>query len=127
MRRERGELVRVRLEGQTRQLCYLRRRALAEFRMRVEPCADRRAAYSQIIESGEDDSEPFYIALDKAGPAGHLLPDSQGRCVLQVCARDLDRGARRLAFASIASGGCEGWGRSVFVCSAGGRWIAVGN
>src|ERR1051325_3615337 len=69
MRRQRGELVRGRLEGQTRQLSYPGRRARAEFWMRVESSADSRAADRQVIESRQDESEPFYVALYEAGPA----------------------------------------------------------
>src|SRR5256714_355185 len=87
---ERRELVRVRLEGQARQLGYLRGGALSELRVRVESRADGGAADGEVVESGQSHLQTLDVAFEQGGPAPELLADREGRRVLQVRAPDLD-------------------------------------
>src|SRR5256714_11848314 len=90
VRRQSRELVRVRLEGEARQLGYLRGGALGELRVRVESRADGGAADGEVVESGQSHLQTLDVAFEQGGPAPELLADRERRRVLQVRAPDLD-------------------------------------
>src|ERR1700730_760032 len=76
-------------EGKSRKLPNLLRRALGEFRMRVQTRTHRGSTDGQVVESVERKLQAFDVALQQAGPATELLSKSQGHGILQVGASDL--------------------------------------
>jgi hypothetical protein len=105
----------------------LRRRALGELRVRVQPGADRRAAERQL-------PQPRQRCLDRArcrGRAGRrtreLLPERQRHGVLQVRAADLDDVANSFAFAPARRAGAHAGISRCLDLLAAAMCMAVGN
>ncbi len=102
VRRQGLELVRRRREGQGGELEHLGGEPLGEFRMGVEPGADRRAALRERVEARQGRLDPGDAELDLRRVAGEFLPERDRGRVLQVRAADLDDVGEGLAFASRA-------------------------
>ena len=94
VRRQRGELVAVRTEGETREFCDLPGGAFGEFRMRVEPRSHGGAADRQIIKPIQRLFQSLDVALQQTRPAAELLSDGERHGILQVRAADLHDGIK---------------------------------
>jgi len=78
----------MRAEGKSGQFGDLFGSALGEFRMCIQPRADRGTADGQIVESLEHLLKPGDVAIKQAGPPAEFLPNGQGNGVLQVGTAD---------------------------------------
>src|ERR1700722_7777223 len=74
----------MRAEGKSGELGNLGGRALPKFRMRIQASPDGGAADGQIVETVERKLEALDIALQQAGPAAKLLPESERHGILQM-------------------------------------------
>ncbi|TMQ74903.1 hypothetical protein ACCUM_2477 [Candidatus Accumulibacter phosphatis] len=88
--RQRGELVGRAVKRQPAAASEFGRHAGAEFRVRVQPGADRRTADGERIERRQRAVEQRVDVLELRDVARELLAERQGRRVLQVRAADLD-------------------------------------
>src|SRR6185437_17014233 len=95
MRREGGELIRMRAERQARQFRNFCGGPLREFGVRIEARADRGAANRKVVKSIKGQPQPLDIAVQKRYPARYLLPDGERCSVLQVCTADLHDAGKR--------------------------------
>ena len=88
----------MRLEWQAGQFGDLFGGAFGEFRMSVQPCAHRGAADGEIVKPFGGHLEALDVALQKACPAGKLLPHGERSGVLQVGAANLHNILKFLCF-----------------------------
>ncbi len=90
VRGKRGELVRIRGEGQAGQLGDFLGGAFAEFRMRVEPGSDRGSADGEGHDPGHRGLDASHVGVEQGNVAGEFLPERDRGCVLQMGASDFD-------------------------------------
>ncbi len=105
MRGERGELVRVRGEGQSGEFGNLLGGAFGEFGVGVQAGADRCAADGQRVEAGQCSFDARIIAVEHADPTGDFLAEGDRSRVLQVGAANLDDVGELLGL--LVEGGAE--------------------
>ena len=96
VRGQRLELVLRGSKGQRGQFLDLLGETLGEFRMRIEPCADRGAALRQGVEPRKGCLDPADASFDLHRIAGEFLAQGHGRGVLKVGAADFDDVLERL-------------------------------
>src|SRR6266550_8599465 len=92
----------MRAEGKSREFGNFPGGTFREFRRRVQPCTDRRAADGKLVESVEHLLQALDIALQQTGPSTELLSEGEWNRVLQVSAADFYYVLEFLRF------GCDG-------------------
>src|SRR6202023_1248782 len=90
VRRERGEFVGMRAEGETGELGDFAGGAFGEWAVGVEAGTVAGAANGEIVETIEGHGDARADAVEKTDPAGELLTHGEWRGVLQMGAADLD-------------------------------------
>ena len=85
-----ANLLRRRHERQAGELGDLRRGALGELGVRVEPGADGGAADGELVEAGQHQLDALEVGVELRDVAAELLAERERHRVLQVRAADLD-------------------------------------